>query len=444
MADWEVIEEKPHSEWGASQTHKRMNCLGSLHMEARFPNETSIYAAEGTKAHGLAETMVKAAIMDNWKPNGTRRAVERSYFFNRHVQDVQSATDMMEAAEDYVAYIRGILHEHPEAKIHLLELEHAFDMSSLRPDLYGTCDCIVIIEWIAADTGEIVVELHIVDFKYGQGVQVGARENSQLAYYALGAYRDLWLLHDITRVTLHIVQPRVKNFDSWSTTVQWLTEDFQDYLCARWDLSQAEDAPRTPGSWCHDSFCRARGFCPDVVKAALQVNGDNKLLVRHVWESDALAMEMIGVVRAWAKAREDEIKRKIMNHEKTDATAYFKVVNGRSSRDWDDAGKLAVNYPSSQYPDFWHEPEFRSVAQIEKAIKADQFGLLPDWDQFEKHVVVTPGAPTIARLEDSRVAVDKVDQAKNEFLLEDKRNQTEAASEPDVEDLINSYLDLNG
>lgn len=425
MADWEVVEEKPHSQWGASQAYKRMNCLGSLHMEARFPNEQSEYAAEGTKAHAVAETMVKAAVMDNWKPNGTKRAVERAYFFNRHVNDVKSATEMMDAADDYVTYIKGILQEHQDAKILLFEIEHAFDMSSLRPDLYGTCDCIVIIEWIDGDTGEVVVELHVVDFKYGQGVIVGAKENAQLAYYALGAYRDLWLLHDISRVVLHIVQPRVKNFDSWGAPIKWLVEDFQEYLCARYDLSQDEKAERTPGNWCHESFCRARGFCPDVVKAAIKV-ADNQALVRHVWESDALAMEMIGVVRAWAKGREDEIKRKILNHEKTDASMYFKVVNGRSSREWDDAAKLAAAYPADRFPAFWHEPEFKSVAQVEKAIKADEFGLLPEWDSFESHVVKTPGMPTITRLEDSRAAIDKVDQAKNEFLLEDQStNQTE-------------------
>lgn len=429
MGDWEVCEDKPHSTWGASQAYKRMNCLGSLHMESRFPNETSAYAAEGTKAHGLAETMVKAAIMDKWKLNGTKRAVERSYFFNRHVAEIIPATEMMEAAEEYVTYIRGILQEHPDAKILLLEVEHAFDMSSLRPDLYGTCDCIIILEWVDGETGETVVELHVIDFKYGQGVVVGAKENAQLAYYALGAYRDLWLLHDISRVVLHIVQPRVKNFDSWGTTVTWLTEDFQDYLCARYDLSQDENAPRTPGNWCRDSFCRARGFCPDVVKAAIKV-ADNSVLVRHVWESDALAMEMIGVVRAWATAREAEIKRKILNHEKTDATAYFKVVNGRSTRDWDDIAKLARKYPVSQFSDFWHLPEFKSVAQIEKIVKADEFGLLPEWDQFEKHVVKTPGAPTIARLEDSRTAIDKTDQARNEFLLEDQTNQVKMEEDP--------------
>jgi hypothetical protein len=433
MAEWEVVQEKPHSQWGASQAHKRRNCLGSLRMESNAPKEESEYAKEGTKAHGVCEAMVKAAIMDGWKRYGTRRAVERAYFFNRHQDRIVEATAMMDAAEEYVGYIRRLMEENPGAKILLLKVEHGFDMSWLRPDFYGTCDCILIVEYVDNETGEIIVEMHVIDFKYGQGVIVGARENDQLAYYALGAHNDFYLLYGVTKITLHVVQPRVKNFDSWSTTPEWLTGKFRDGLCADYDASQEKEAPLTPGSWCHESFCRARGFCPALVKKAIDVTKEygNIPLVRQVWASDALAMEMIGVVRAWATAREAEIKRKILNHEKTDATAYFKVVNGRSSRTWDNPAKLAQDYPVETHPLLWHAPEFKSVAQIENAIKHDDLTGFYDFElDFKKHVVKTPGAPTITRITDSRVAIDKTDQAFNEFQLEDMRKQTEQDETP--------------
>lgn len=422
-ADWEVIEEKKHSDWGASQAHKRINCLGSLRMERNFANETSEYAAEGTKAHALCETMVKAAIMDDWKKFGTRRAIERAYFFNRHVADVVSATDMMDAAEEYVTYINRVRTEHEGCKILMFEIEHGFDISFLRPDLYGTCDAVLIIEWIDNETGEINVELHIFDFKYGAGVVVGALRNDQLAYYSLGAWYDLNLLYDFTRVTFHIVQPRVKNFDSWSTTPAWLTGEFQERLLTAYDASQAADAPLTPGAWCAESFCRARGGCSALIKGAIAMSGE-RVTVKHVWESDALAMDMITAVRAWCKAREEEIKQKILTGKPTDATAYFKVVQGRSSRNWDDQAALAEKYPYKEFPIFWHEPAFKSVAQVEKAIKDDDILGAHDFDEeFKKHVVKTPGSPTITRIEDSRVAIDKTDQARNEFMLEDTRTK---------------------
>lgn len=426
MADWEIIEEKRHSDFGASQAYKRINCLGSRHMEANFPNETSEYAAQGTKAHGVAETMARAAVIDNWALFGTRRAVERAYFFNRHQSNIIEATEMMDGAEDYVSYIRQILKEHTDAKVLLFEFEHAFDLSSLRPDLYGTCDCILILEYVDQETGEIIVHMHVIDYKFGAGVVVGALENDQLAYYGLGAWHDVHLLYDVTRVSLHIVQPRVKNFDSWTVDIDWLTTTFRTRLLTAYDASRDRNAPLTPGDWCASSFCRARGNCPAVVKKAIEVTkeyGQNPL-VRQVWSSDAVAMEMIGVVRAWAKAREEQIKRKILNGEQTDATQYFKVVQGRSSRHWDDENALARKYPASQHPLLWHPPQFKSVAQIEKAVKDDDIlGTYDFTEEFANHVVKTPGSPTITRIEDSRVAIDRTDQARNEFALEDQRTK---------------------
>ena len=163
----------------------------------------------------------------------------------------------------------------------------------------------------------------------------------------------------------------------------------------------------------------------------------NPVLVRHVWESDALALDMITAVRAWCKAREDQIKQKILNGEKTDAALYFKVVNGRSSRTWKDPAKMAEEYPAVLYPEFWHEPEFKSVAQVQEANKQLK-EILWDEDFTRKHVEVTPGAPTIARIEDPRTAIDKISQAKNEFMLEDQRADKEI--EKDGDSLLDDLL----
>ena len=47
------------------------------------------------------------------------------------------------------------------------------------PDGFGTGDCIII-----ADR-----TLHVIDFKYGQGVLVEAEHNPQMMLYALGPLR---------------------------------------------------------------------------------------------------------------------------------------------------------------------------------------------------------------------------------------------------------------
>ena len=44
-----------HAKFGASNAKRRMNCPGSLHAEAPFPDESSPYAELGTAAHELGE-----------------------------------------------------------------------------------------------------------------------------------------------------------------------------------------------------------------------------------------------------------------------------------------------------------------------------------------------------------------------------------------------------
>ena len=64
---------------------------------------------------------------------------------------------------------------------------------------------------LSASDAEDRGELHIIDFKYGQGVLVEAEENPQMMLYALGALRLFDSLYDITEVSMSIYQPRREN-----------------------------------------------------------------------------------------------------------------------------------------------------------------------------------------------------------------------------------------
>ena len=47
--------EPAHARLSASGAHRWMRCAGSLQLEEQFPESTSAYAEEGTRAHDLAE-----------------------------------------------------------------------------------------------------------------------------------------------------------------------------------------------------------------------------------------------------------------------------------------------------------------------------------------------------------------------------------------------------
>ena len=78
--------------------------------------------------------------------------------------------------------------------------EKKVDFSQFVPKGFGTADCLI----MTPDA------LHVVDFKYGKGVPVDAKDNPQLKLYALGALSEYGLLYQFKTIHIHIVQPRLK------------------------------------------------------------------------------------------------------------------------------------------------------------------------------------------------------------------------------------------
>ena len=227
-----------HSEHGASSCARWWNCPGSTAMTRTMPNETSIYAAEGTAAHELAAMCLMSG-------------QDAEEYTGRTVAGFNVDAAMAEAVQVYLDQCRVIMATSPDVR-HLIE--HRFTLADLAPPapMYGTAD------FVASYAGT----LWVVDLKYGQGHQVQAEGNPQLRYYALGAL----LSHDgppIHAITAMIVQPRAPGGPAVRTAfldpvelVEWSVE-----LMDRAAATLQPDAPFVPGEWCKASFCKARGTC---------------------------------------------------------------------------------------------------------------------------------------------------------------------------------------
>ena len=91
-------------------------------------------------------------------------------------------------------YVEFVLEQLTQAKLEcadpLVLIEQRLDFSCWVPEGFGTGDCLIVADKL----------LHIIDFKYGQGVLVDAEENPQMMLYALGALRLFDSLYDITEV----------------------------------------------------------------------------------------------------------------------------------------------------------------------------------------------------------------------------------------------------
>ena len=101
--------------------------------------------------------------------------------------------------------------------------------------------------------------LHIIDFKYGQGVLVEAENNPQMMLYSLGALAVYECLYDIDEVSMTIYQPRRENISTWTISVEALKEWAEKELIPKAKLAFEGKGEYVPGPWC--VFCKAAVKC---------------------------------------------------------------------------------------------------------------------------------------------------------------------------------------
>ena len=204
-----------HSLISPSMIHRIVGpnaCHASVLSSKGIPDAPSPAAEEGTQAHDIAETHLR---------DGTDS--ENSYI------------------QDYLDYVRGIANG---AKI---GVEMRFDLGRWIPDGFGTADAVV----FSGST------LHVIDLKYGQ-IKVEAYDNPQLKTYALGAVRSLHKRGiEVKSVELHIAQPRIRNFDTFSLDLSALLL-FGQEVKAACESSLKPGAPYNPT----ESNCRYCRFAP--------------------------------------------------------------------------------------------------------------------------------------------------------------------------------------
>ena len=179
---------RAHAVLSASAADRWMHCPPSARLAERYPQTSSSYAEEGTRAHEIAEQCLRA-------------------FKDGMPEPVYHGDDLRVRAElqPYIDWIVETYNEYKDKSPDtLMLLETRVDFSSVVPDGFGTGDVII----ISGST------LHIIDLKFGKGVPVEAALNPQLMLYALGALNLFEDLYDINLVRMTINQPRLDHIST--------------------------------------------------------------------------------------------------------------------------------------------------------------------------------------------------------------------------------------
>jgi len=403
-----------HSEWSASGFKKTMLCPGSKVFEVGKPDNTTIYAAEGTAAHSLLEMCL----------TGDRPA---SAFEGRIIKadgfDIEVTADMVRHIQDVVDLVRayqgadGVLM--CEQKLY-----YASYLGVDREKAWGTGDIVI------ARGNELIVG----DLKYGRGVEVDVEKNPQLMLYGLGALDKLnGIAGDFERVRLVIFQPRINSKPSeWDISVEdleaWGTSTARSAVCTAQNAenlkgntlgrmvdAEWEDTFLRPGEdQCR--FCKAKATCPklrdEVAQTVLDatpaspdefaeaeptaVNGD----IDDAWL--AVCMAKADVIEGWLTAVRAEVERRLLAG---GTVPGYKLVQGKQgNRAWKskaDAEEVLKSMRLKQ--DEMYEFSLISPTTAEKLLAKES---PRRWTKLQDYITRSEGKPSVASASDKRPALE--------------------------------------
>lgn len=346
-----------HAKLSASSSHRWLACAGSIKAEEGLPDRTSHQSEEGTKAHAVAEALLC------------------------HIPDVDVTG--FEPVLEYVEYVTLL------AKAKQLFVEARVDFSEWVPDGFGTCDAIVL--------NPILGEIDIVDLKYGQGLKIYADDNSQLMLYALGVVSNYgFIMCEITKITLHIVQPRLDHISTWSITLEDLLT-WGKWVKERAQLALSENAPSIPGD-AQCQWCKAKPTCPALLMRTQEVTLSefDRLDNPDTLTDDQVryALENKKLIVSWLDAVESLVYERLQNGGTFEG---FKLVAGRTVRDWSNPQEAEIEL-ARIVGDAAYEKKLLSVAKAEKLLGRKKAQAL------DHLVAKTEGAPRLAPESDKRKA----------------------------------------
>ena len=360
-----------HAVLSASSSHRWLNCNPSARLESEFEDRETEAAAEGTAAHALAEHKLRKALKMR-----SRKPVSK---FDSDEMDIH--TD---------GYVEFVLESLAEAKQLCADpkvlIEQRLDFSCYVPDGFGTGDCLIVADKL----------LHIIDFKYGQGVLVDAEKNPQMMLYALGALRIFDCLYNITEVSMSIYQPRRENVSTWTISVKELDEWAEKTLKPRAELAFKGEGEYCPGSWCQ--FCKATVKCRARAEAKLQLAKYE--FAQPPLLSDAEIGDILGKLddlTKWANEIIAYAQDAAVNHGKQ--WPGYKLVESRTNRKYTNEDAVIDAAHAAGYTDIFKK-SLISITEMEKLMGKKTFA------EILGGLVVQPqGKPTLVPASDRRLAI---------------------------------------
>lgn len=362
-----------HAKLSPSSSSRWLNCTASVKASSAYKNTSSSAAEEGTAAHQLGEICLKTGDSPD-------------KYLNQNLSDAPNVIvdqEMVENIQDYVNYCRSLGGD--------MLVEERVDFSPWVNEGFGTSDCIIFKDDVC----------HVIDLKYGKGVEVYAERNTQAMIYALGVLNEYWFIHEVSSFVLHIFQPRRNHFDEWEISIEDLLI-WADTVKEAANNIKTDNVTFNPGEkqcqWCqHKPNCKAlQEFTEKVISAEFD---DLDELPTPETVNHTVVLKHKALIESWLKAVEQTVFEKLNNGEKVDG---FKLVKGRSVRKWGSEQEV-IKTLTPELGDDLYIKKLLTAPQAEKLIGKGKFN-----ENYADLVIKPEGKPTLAPESDKRPAIGDV------------------------------------
>ena len=414
-----------HALLSASSSKQWLHCPPSVRLQEGFPNESSVYAAEGTFAHEVCEYKIRKYLHER-----VRRPQSEEF----DTEEIENITDV------YYEFVVGVIEQMKQNGCEPLVLvEERVDYSHIAPSGFGTADMLIVGK---DEKGRGL--LHIIDFKAGQGVFVDADHNSQMMLYALGGLHAYGYIYPIETVRMTIVQPRLDNLSTFECTRQEL-ETWGEEIKPIAKMAYEGKGEQKPGEWCR--FCRAKPVCKACAEEALSLcredfldldggafeegtraraspDEENDLTAPYNADTDTPVFKQPGLIpltdlstilptlnriSSWIEAVFAFVSSEAINHGVP--IPGYKVVEGRSKRVFTDTKAVVDTAVANGYTDLYKQ-QLISLTEFEKLMGKKRFNEL-----LGSYVAKPPGKLTLVPEDDPREPVDLSNTPDQEFAV---------------------------
>lgn len=367
---------KKHALLSPSSAQRWLHCTPSAVAESKVADEGSVFAAEGSMAHALCALMLNEAL-DRCTDDSEQEIKELS-------MTLGEPTDEMDGhASGYTDFVLDLYEKENGDGTAEIHIETLLDLDTWAPESFGTSDAVI----VGPDT------LHVVDFKYGKGVEVSAVENPQMRLYALGALEEFGVTRKIEKVVTHIWQPRIGNYSHEELTTKALVDWGSNYMWPLANVAFRGLGVRAAGPWC--KFCSASRGCRALDEYAI-IASATPVESMSAEGIGNLCLPMVGPLEQWIDDVKDSALRYML-----DGTAVpgYKVVESRSKRVISEPKRLAEVLRGLGYADelFMKEPELQTLTALEKLVGKKRFA-----EVAKDCLTKVRGKPTVVPYTDKR------------------------------------------